>query len=569
MKSTITLTFFLLPIILLNAQSPCVKPQAVGFLDANHIKAAILTGGDLFNNGGDLGGEFRYLSDPAQASTLLNASLWISGLDQGSNLRVSASTYRYHYTDFVPGPLSPEDGLPYPDACTNWDRVFKVTAASIESFKTSGATLTLEQKIAQFPEIMGWPARGNPWFFSVYGFNMPNTTQEMAPFFDENQDGVYDPQQGDLPVVMLRNKGPFIPSQIIWCVMNDVDSYNPQSNGTAPVQVEVQLTAWAFDCPEKPELSDAVFTSHKVIYRGNENLEPCQIGLFTDFDLGCYADDYTGSVPEINTWYAYNQDVVDGMGGGFCMGEANAAFVNTPPVQSVTMLNQHLEHFLSFGSFSAPPATNIPETSAEFFQSLNGLWRDGSPLVSGGNGYNPASSELANFAFPDDPSSVSGWSMCTANLPFNDVRALGSTFLAEVLEPGAVNELVTAWGITPDPDLPCSNGKMKENVALLQAAYDGGFSACNNLLSPTISPKSEPLRIAPNPALGSFMVQLGNVPAERLQIISTDGRIAKTMYNLTGNQNISITDLAAGTYFVQAFGENTVRVARLVVMKGN
>lgn len=567
MKSIITLTFFLFAAISVNGQSPCTKPQAVGFLDANHIKAAILTGGDLFNNGTDLGGEFRYLPDPAQPSTLLNASLWIMGVDEGGNLRVSASTYRYHYTDFAPGPLSPENGQPYPDACADWDRIFKVSLASVEAFKTTGATLTLEQKIAQFPDIMSWPGRQNPWFSDVYGFDLPNTAQDMAPFFDVNNDGNYDPQQGDLPAVILNGKAPFLPTQLIWCVMNDVDSYDPENNGTQPVQMEVQLTAWAFDCPEKPELSDAVFTSHKLIYRGTENLEPASIGLFTDFDLGCYADDFTGSAPEINTWYAYNQDAVDGMGGGFCAGEANAAFVNTPPVQSVTMLNRPLEHFLPFGSFSAPEEINIPEISIEFYYTLTGSWREGTPLTYGGNGYNPGSSNLAGFAFPDDPSSVSGWSMCTTNLPLDDVRTLGSTSLADVLVPGAVNELVTAWSITPDPDLPCSTGKMKEHVGLLQSNYDEGFAACNALLSPTTSPEPEPLGIAPNPASGSFSVQSGSMSVERLQIVAVDGRVVKTLHNVTGNQSFSIDGLDAGTYFVQAFGENSVRVARLVVLR--
>jgi hypothetical protein len=45
--------------------------------------------------------------------------------------------------------------------------------------------------------VKGWPAKGNEYFFEINEFDLPNTTQGLAGFFDRNGDTNYDPLDGD------------------------------------------------------------------------------------------------------------------------------------------------------------------------------------------------------------------------------------------------------------------------------------------------------------------------------------------------------------------------------------
>ena len=74
------------------------------------------------------------------------------------------------------------------------------------------------------------------------------------------------------------------------------------------------------------------------------------------------------------------------------------------------------------GVGTPPPATTDPTIDTEFYNVLRGLWRDGTAVTFGGSGFDPASTDTVQFTFPDVPSDVNGWSMCSENLPFGDRR---------------------------------------------------------------------------------------------------------------------------------------------------
>jgi hypothetical protein len=561
MKSTLVLALAFSAMPSLYAQN-CPSPQGSADLEVNNIKARILTGGDLFTDGNN--GKMLYLPDPAQPSTLFNAALWMGGVDPGGNLKVSGTAYRLGSTSFTPGPLDYQTSLPLPSGCNNWDKVFSVKQTEIVSFLAIGGSLSTAEKIQQFPSIMGWPARGNPFFAGIHGFDLPNTFQGLAPFVDYDGTGDYNPNDGDLPAVLLRGQAPFIPGQITWCVMNDMEINGSGGINTPSLGMEVQLTAWAFSCPDVPVLQNTVFTSHKMIYRGFERLDSCFIGLFTDFDLGCYADDYVGCAPGLNTQYAYNTDVVDGNLGNSCSG--TATFTNTPPVQTVTFLDQQLDKFLSIGDVNAAAATTLPATGLEYYNYLTGHWRDGTPLTSGGTGYNPASSIPANHVYPNDPADPNGWSMCTNSQPLADRRVIGSIDFGS-MDPGYVTELTTAWSVTPNVPLPCGLGSALENVVAIQNIYHNNFNGCGNLISPTHALEVEPLRITPNPASEEITVRLGNTTADELRVIAADGRVLRTLHHPSGDQMIAVNDLANGWYLVQVVTAKGIQNGRIVVQR--
>ncbi|MCB0546919.1 MAG: T9SS type A sorting domain-containing protein [Phaeodactylibacter sp.] len=467
-----TLSFLLLALGITQAfgQHDCNASRHQEALNGNNIRTVILSGGDLFWDGNDA--RFQVPYQPNGAGTIFAQGLWLGAIDPAGNLKLAAQTYgrANGSTDYWAGPLN-EEGSTDQAACMNWDRAFSVLRHQVEAhiadFADNGV---IDNPI---PEIMGWPGRGNPHFSDTYGFDLPDTPQGLAPFADTDGDGLYNPLAGDYP--MIRNSA-VIPSQITWVVFNDNGNLHTESNG-APLKVEVQLTSWAFDCSDNPQLNNTIFTSYKVINRGAEALDSLYLGLWTDFDLGCHTDDYIGTAPGLNTVFAYNSDNEDDAN---CQGIPS--YGADPPVQAITVLNRELSFSMYYNnpSFGAPAGS--PNSPQEFYNLLNSYWPDGTPLTFGGDGYDPDGiNPPTSFIFPDDPSDPDGWSEITQNPEQLDRRTVTSIYLGE-LPPGAVAEtdFAMAYFREEGADHLQNVTAMYEGITLLQSWYDSQFeTACS------------------------------------------------------------------------------------------
>ncbi|MEL6275333.1 MAG: hypothetical protein AAFU03_09555, partial [Bacteroidota bacterium] len=100
-----------------------------------------------------------------------------------------------------------------------------------------------------------------------------------------------------------------------------------------------------------------------------------------------------------------------------------------------------------------PPGTLDPQTRGEFYNYLQGIWQDGTPLELGGDGYDEGTGPT-RYAFPDGPNDENGWSMCTQDLGLGDRRTLQASG-PFTLQPGAVNELIIGVVWVADQIYPC------------------------------------------------------------------------------------------------------------------
>jgi hypothetical protein len=547
-----------------NAQNACSFPQATADLTANNIEARIAVAGDLFNKNDAAG--FFYTPNSNQPATIFTSGLWMGGADDAGNVRLSAMSYRQgNKTEYAAGPLVPGAPVPDPAACTDWNKVFKVTKSRILAFSADLSTLAANPQaaISQYPDIMGWPGMDNPHFEAVHGFSLPQNIG-LAPFVDVDADGKYNPLSGDQPAVLLQGKNPFIPAQILWCVFND-GSADHQISGGAAIRMEVQLTAWALGPENNVPFNNTIFTSHKFIHRGVENLNDFRVAFFTDFDLGCYQDDYIGCNPDKNYFFAYNQDAVDGSPGNNCT-FGIPTFGAETPVQTATFLNRSMDNFIYMNNGSTgsnPIGTTDPNTVLEYFNYLRGRWRDGAPLVFGGSGYNPTGT-ATNYAFPDAPSDPNGWSMCTANLNFGDQRTVASSAIG-LLEPGAVNELTMAWTLHPNVPGPCPNlDAVNNNVDIIQNAYDNSFTG----LTPVVSAHNAAawVQVAPNPARTAVTLSYGELNVGTVRCFDMQGRLVYDNHTpAAGQQTIPVHLWAAGTYVAQLTTDQGLVPVRFVV----
>ena len=566
MKKTILLLASNMLFIVTALQSQvCAWPNAQIDIHANNVKARLLNGGDMFWDFTESQFYPNYTPGETNATSIYAAGLWIGGLDSANNLKLACIRYRSSsISEYWAGPLNP-DGTTFANNCANWDRFFKVYGSNVADFRAQLPDIANNPALAAnlYPEIMGWPAKGNPWFQDVYGFALTN--QDLAPFFDNDGNGIYDPLSGDFPVVELENGQWFVPAEFVWWVYNDEGG--GQVHGATLgeiIHIEVQQTAWGFNCPDQPVLNNTLFTQHRLVYKGFENLDSVFTALWVDFDLGCSRDDYVGCNPALNTFFVYNQDAVDGDMGVNCSA-GGITFADSSPVQSATFLNRSLDKFSVHTSVSL--ASNEPDNVSDYYQGMTGSWPDGTQLTYGGTGYDPNNPNaiVTDFHFPDSPDNPDGWSMCTSNLPPKDHRTVSSVKIGQLI-PSQVEYLVTAWTTHPNPNLPCGLGSTFSDVATVQTHYDNAFADVCSPLTSTYNPLMEYVHLFPNPTTGSLTIQYGVQTPSLIRLYSSAGTLAYQEMQPAPNQTqLNLEHLAAGLYTLELLGDHG-RVVRKVIL---
>ena len=448
----------------------CPHPNSYLKLEGNNISAPISNRGDLFFDWEAGGFTLVGDSDLMIKSTIFGGGLWLGAKDTTGQLKLVSYSRRNSEFRYTTGPIINEGGeFSFP--CEDYQKVWEVLGFEIlnhlADFEDDGI---IENPISN---IYSYPALGNPHFENFNGFSLPDAPHGYAPFHDENNDGLYNPDDGDFPLPSAVHESR-IPNHLIWSIFND-GGINENSTQGEPLYAEVQLTAWSFDCTEDGLLDNTIFTSYKITNLGNEDLDSLVMGMLVNFDLGCHTDDYLGSAPELNSYYAYNEDLLDGTTGCVCNAGV-ATFCDTPPAQAVTFLNQEMSAFTYYNSSftDSLPFMFEPETSQEFYNFLIGRWRDGTPFTVGGEGY--GGTEPTNFAFSDNPNDSTGWSMVTVEPTYADRQAIGSVSIGNFAK-GESFTVDLAFSLHIDETLDHLEivDKMYEQIPSLQQMYDDGF----------------------------------------------------------------------------------------------
>ncbi|MCB9296129.1 MAG: hypothetical protein H6559_23860 [Lewinellaceae bacterium] len=498
-------------------RASCDAAKAQRDQAVNNVRARLTTGGDVWWDGND--GRYVVPKVPPgvpEASSLFAGAVWLGGVDEAGNLKVAAQTYGRSggQTDFWPGPLFPEKeneddpdpGTTDQEVCSEWDAFFVVTGAEIdehirqyEESLSSGSTY----EPTSIPKgVRGWPGRGNPFFLDVNGFELPNTSQGLAGFWDEDGDGLYNPQNGDYPIIEIRGcDDPQYPDEMIFWIYNDNGNVHTETNAD-PIQMEVQVQAFGYATND--ELNDMTFQRYKLINRAVEPIDSAFFAMWVDPDLGCYTDDYIGCDTLRSLGYVYNEDVLDGQTGCSCP-QGVVTYCDEVPILGVdyfrgplgpkvfgpngvlvnpgrgeepdTIIELGMSSFTYYNNPSVgpwPAGMTDPNTALEYYRYLTGSWRDGSPFTYGGDAYQDG--EPIEYAFteaPDEPSPA--WSMCTAGLDEGDRRTIQASGPFR-LDPGAVNELIIGVVWVPDQAYPCpSIRRLQEADDIAQALFDNCF----------------------------------------------------------------------------------------------
>jgi len=496
----------------------CAESRAEIDLDVNNVRARLQVGGDIFWNFDD----GRYIvpkRDPdsgiEEVSSIFAASVWLGGVSPNEtggppSLRLACQDYRTTSgVDFFPGPLTDEEGATDAATCANWDRFFRVRGdsirvhlANIEFYRGLG----VEYPESEIPlDLRRWPARGNPYFGNFFEFDLPDLEQGLGNFFDNNQNEIYEPLDGDYPVIDIRGCiEPQFPDDMYFFVYNDAGNTH-EVTMSDPIRMEVQVQAFGYRTQD--EVNDMTFYRYKLINRAPQVIDSTFFSMWIDPDLGCPDDDFIGCDSTESLMYVYNEDAVDGINGCDCTvgGQIIPTYCDEVPILGVDYFRGPLSEprlqpdgtfaredlgmtsfsYYNRGGGNNPPGTEEPETAEEFYNLLNGFWRDGTPYTIGGNGYQ-SGNVTTRYAFPFAPDDNNDWNMCNANVIEWDRRTLQTTG-PFILTPGAVNELIIGVVWLQEANYPCpSIDPLLRADRTAQSLFDNCFEILDGPDAPTM-----------------------------------------------------------------------------------
>ncbi len=495
----------------------CQESRSEVDLEVNNVRARLQVGGDLFWDFSD----GRYIvpkRDPQsgldEVSSIFAAAVWLGGVLPGDvpSLKIACQDYRtVNGVDFYPGPLRDEDGATDQQLCREWDRFFRVKGDSIRAHLDN--VLLFESLEQEYPEdlvpedVKKWPAIGNPYFNEFYDFELPDAEQGLGNFWDADLDGLYDPTKGDYPIIDIRGcPDPQFPDDMYFWIYNDAGNRHEVTEGT-PIRMEVQVQGFGYKTQD--EINNMTFYRYKLINRAAEPIDSTFFAMWVDPDLGCSEDDFIGCDTAASLMYVYNDDAEDGNSGCDCIVENQIipTYCTDIPILGIDYFRGPLSEprrqsdgsfrrvdlgmtsftYYNRGVSNPPAATTDPTVPIEYYRLLNGYWKDGTPYTYTGSGYQDGIIPI-RYAFTDPPNESSGWSMCEADLPFDDRRTIQATGPFR-LDPGAINELIIGVVWLPEAEYPCpSIDPLLKADQTAQGLFDACFEKLDGPEAPTMCP---------------------------------------------------------------------------------
>ena len=461
---------------------------------------------------------------------LFAGGLWVTAQDESRNQRVAITDYgaTNGYFDFQSGPIGTGGNF---TSSMYFCRSFKVTKDQVSAHLDDLADGTLNQPI---PAVMEWPGRNNAM--------MPATAfdLDLAPFVDVNEDGIYQPELGEVP--------DFHADEAIWWVTNDYVEHL-ESGSFLPLSVDVQVLAQAYKGPGHPAEKAQVY-SVKLINRSDISLDSLSVSLWVDpWAITCELPPEFGTIPSRNTVFSYqpvseNPDSVS-------LSTCRPSYLESSPIVFFKILSSSLNgeaaivrnsgiNYRLYGDGSRP---NI-----HFYERSHGRWDDQSPLTVGGSGY--GGTQPTNWAFFGNPADNSSWSTCQ-NDSLIDPRFVLNANLHEKFNPG--DEFETNYSVFVVDGEPVACQDIDALIPTLDSITD---YVQNTVVSSNRTPRAviEALSLKPNPARDVFEISLG-VGQEALHsatLFDGLGRVVEQYSPNELNGTINVAHLPRGTYSIVA-----------------
>lgn len=468
----------------------CAPPNETLYLELNNVRAMVHTAGNLWQVPGQ---NFSQYEVPKNSGimALFTSALWMGGTDINGQLKLAALRYR-DGQDYWTGPLSQDVAEIDQADCQKYDRHYVTSQDLVREFDAWFTAGELDQQNGTNLQSENFPDYKIPDFFKTWpahGDVSKGQDFYLAPFYDRDQNGIYEWEKGDYPWYDLHNEKDCKTDRRVslygdlnfWWVMNDKGNIHTETGGD-PIGMEIRAQAFAFATND--EVNNMTFYNYELINRGTQTLYNTYFGIFIDGALGDPFDDYVGCDVNRGLGYLYNGDNADNDNLGF------KGYGSTPPAVGVDFFegpyqdNDDMDNAFGIGTDEAlngigygdgiidnerfgmrrflyyvntgggaNPSQTDPISASDYYNFLRGRWKDNTPFYYGGNGHisDPDANTAVpcDFMFPGDTDPLGWgtggvpqplWTEQTANnLPY-DRRFLQSAG-PFVLKPGAVNNI--------------------------------------------------------------------------------------------------------------------------------
>ncbi len=562
-------------------------PSGYSILDVNDVAARFQSNGLIGMDRATASSGFFVpkTSSNSGLSPLFAADIWVGGVDAGNVLHFAGERFEQIGFDFYPGPLGLNASIT-PDVSLQYDMLSSVYR------------LDVERQLAYFDcladpdcdEQVHFPGYSVPSYFNYWPANGDVTlgqAYDLAPYIDHNNNGMYDPENGDAPCIFG--------DQALFTIYNDKLAAHTESGG-APIGLEIHMMPFAYSSNVQA-VNQTVFIRYRIINRGSLTLNNTYIGLFNDFDLGDPNDDYLQCDVGRNLVMVLNGSDYDydwqGQPGYGAQPPAFGHVILQGPKMDATGLDDTdtlspdgyngtgfndgivdnerfgLSSFINFNNLIGP--VGDPNAAAEHYEYLKGNWGDATPLTYGGVGYSTDSSAVpARYVYPgaSDPLGVGTngqvmppWTEASAGNPPGDRRGVASMG-PFTLEPGQEEEIVVAYVFARAG----SGGAGASVTALLQRTDTirafahtipgllGEGSPCEGCVMGITSQRGRDrgIRLYPNPANDQLNIMLPSSAARStISVYDSRGAMVLKQEVNSADKAIDVARLSPGLYMVR------------------
>lgn len=403
--------FILLLLLFLSFSSTAqtIRATATTEVESGNMRFVIRNDGSLFHKDGEMSQFTAAENAEGEKPALLDfAGLWIGSIHQGQFKTSIADNRNIDTTHFAPGPSYSPTGTLSLDKQEIFNQIWKVTdvdiAAHITDFRWDGKVDTIRESVFM------WPGYGNKHFQELFDDTEENEAEERylvkAPFYDGNDNGIYEPNFGEYPVLFYSLGEKTIDAkQLYYTVYNDYN--NPNEN----MGINVHQTIATIDCDYSSILNNTVFVDYQFTNKSTSRLDSLHFGLFVDSALSCSENNYAGTDTISNSLYFYNGKDFDNSVEAEQCEEENSPFAPNTPVLSLIDLGRKWDYTTYYNSVPSlsPGVQTRPNSVIEYYRYLKGLWRDGTPFTYGGNGY--GLTQQTPYIFTGNPEIQEGWTM--------------------------------------------------------------------------------------------------------------------------------------------------------------
>ena len=529
-------------------------------LDGNNIKVRIDKDALFSNLAGHPGFEA-----PAGSGihSIYAANLWVAGQSNGSvyaNIRAFGDSSQFKDYRSNCGPINSQT-YQIEGYDTKWDRVWKVKAYEIEYHLANWNSANYNPP----PSFLEWPAHGDTTIGEAY---------YLAPFYDYDNDGHYNPYNGDYPEI----KG----DQAIYFIYNDGFS----NYSISPMITEVHGMAYAFQCQDSA-LQNTIFVDYRVINRSQNTFDSTYFGMWTDTDIGNPMDDYVQCDVDRGLYFSYNGDTIDDFHSG------KPGYGEYIPVQGIMTLqgakmdNDGMDNAFGIGTNQTVNGNGYGDGISaneywgmEYFYYLN----NGAMSVGEVGRYYQISGKLPDgtkaptrFMFPGSSDTYfygtggvpsSPWTeIMVGNVPY-DRRGVSSSGPV-TFAPGDEIELTYAFVFGLDYTMPGnlpSIDVMLERADSIRSYFNqGALGACGFPLSTGNSiEKEKEILIYPNPATDVITIEMGNTEPATIEILDITGKVVLIRNNQAQRATIDINNLPNGVYLVRVRSASQMEVQKII-----